>query len=176
MRSFKKLVEYAHLGYASRNWYGEARFSIHAQCLARRWDSERFINILALTSPRVSVKKNWGLAAAYMATGSVKGMLPNVIVSLRHYEETSEIKGRKTEAFARALRGDTTALVLDVWMARALGVEERKVTSKANMARALRLVKRVAAVLGLNVRDCQAAIWAGACIRAGRTPTAFGIG
>lgn len=173
MRSTKHLVKLATMGVDGGGWYNVASYQIHRYASLLEWDVQRFINVLAITSPRVHVLKNWKLATQYMRDGSTKGMLPNVAAALAHYEATGDIRGPKTEAFARALRGDTTALVLDVWMARALGVDERKVTSKKNSEAAHRRVKRAALLLGMSVRDTQAAIWTGALRAAGHTPRGY---
>lgn len=171
MQGVKKLLALARIGQAGVNWYDDARDYIWHECSVNGWDMDTFINVFAITSPRVSVVANWKGTVSYMHDGTLPwGFIKSTRTALKHYELTHEIRGPKTSAFARALHGDTTALVLDVWMAKALDVPHSKVTSKANMKRALTRVKRVAKIQGWTVRDTQAAIWWGICLVNGVRP------
>jgi hypothetical protein len=86
-------------------------------------------------------------------------MLPSVKIALAHYELTGQIRGPKTSAFARALQGDRRAVVVDVWIARALRIPEEDLSSRRVYAHAARRIRGAAAHSGLPVRDAQAAIW-----------------
>lgn len=171
MNGVKKLLAYARIGAAGVSWYDDAREYIWHTCEREGWDMDEFINVFAITSPRVSVIANWKGTVSYMESGTLPwGFIKSTRTALKHYEQTHEIRGPKTSAFARALHGDTTALVLDVWMARALDVPHSKVTTKANMRKALARVKAVARVMRWSVRDTQAAIWWGICLASGVRP------
>lgn len=171
MNSVRQLLAYARIGRAGQSWYDDARDYIWSECEREKWDMDRFINVLAITSPQVSVVRNWRGTVEYMRTGALPyGFIRSTRVALEHYERTHEIRGRKTSAFARALHGDSTALVLDVWMSRALGVDAGKVTTKENMRKALTRMKRVAHAEGISVRDAQAAVWWGICLATGVRP------
>jgi hypothetical protein len=68
------------------------------------------------------------------------------------------LKGQKTNAFARAIAGDTDAVVIDVWMMRAAmahGDSPNK-TQYREISEAIRIV---AAEFGLTPRTAQALIW-----------------
>jgi len=68
------------------------------------------------------------------------------------------LKGLKTNAFARAIAGDTDAVVIDVWMMRAAGME----TDSPNKGQYLALseaVREVASQFGITPRTAQALIW-----------------
>lgn len=171
MNGVKRLLAYANIGAAGVSWYDDAHDYIWSVCHREDWDMDTFINVFAVTSPRVSVVANWNGTVKYMREGVLPwGFIKSTRIALAHYEKTHEIRGPKTSAFARALHGDTTALVLDVWMARALDVPHAKVTSVRNMKRALTRVKRVADIKGWTVRDTQAAIWWGVCLSSGVRP------
>ncbi len=171
MRSSMDLLRYARVGYAWKDWYASARMHIESTCAAKNWPVGAFTAVLAVTSPRVSVVQNW--RATYMWFD--KGVLPpnmmrSTRIALGHLVLTGEIRGPKTHAFNRALLGDESALVLDVWMAKALDVPHTKVTSKQNMMAAWRRVVKVSKVLGISIAQTQAAIWAGVCLTNGVRP------
>jgi hypothetical protein len=68
------------------------------------------------------------------------------------------LNGQKTNAFARAIAGDENAVVIDVWMLRALGIEKKSPTHSQykEMAKA---VTAVAVEYGMTPRAMQALIW-----------------
>jgi hypothetical protein len=68
------------------------------------------------------------------------------------------LKGPKTNAFARAIAGDTNAVVIDVWMMRAAGMETDS-PNKTQYALLSEAVTAVAAQFGITPRTAQALIW-----------------
>lgn len=68
------------------------------------------------------------------------------------------LNGPKTNAFAKAIAGDEQAVVIDVWMLRALGIEKKSPTQSqyVEMAKA---VTSVANQYGMTPRAMQALIW-----------------
>lgn len=170
----ERLNAYATIGANLRDWYAQARQEIGRLCSREGWDYDRFVCILAVTSPRVSVLRNYKFADHYMRTGHfLPDMMRTIRASVKHYEATGEIRGPKTGAFARNLLGDETALVLDIWMARALGVEQKVVNRRDNMRAAYRLVGTIAAERGWTIAETQAAIWCGVCRAHGVRPGSF---
>lgn len=174
MRTVSKLVELGREGIDGRDWYDQAQDRIDDLCCRRGWDAELFTGILAVTSPRVSVVRNLRITLQFMATGE---LLSNVMRTIRngvdHYLITGEIRGPKTEPFYRALLGDRSAIVLDVWMAKALGVKQEHFARKPLRAEANRRIESAARKLDLCPRDAQAAIWTGIVRRNGQTPSRF---
>lgn len=169
-----RLNTYADHGADLRDWYAQARTVIGRLCSRESWDYDRFVCILAVTSPRVSVLRNYRFAEHYMRTGSfLPDMMRTIRASVKHYEATGDIRGPKTGAFARNLLGDETALVLDIWMARALNVAQKAVNRKDNMRAAYRLVGAIAADRGWTIAETQAAIWCGVCRSHGVRPGSF---
>jgi len=163
------LLRLAREGWDYRHWYENARSEIAHCCMLQRWDPNRFTDILAITSPRVAVRRNVRLTIGYMMTG----MLPEDVIrsthaALDHYNETGEIRGPKTSAFAAALKGDLDAVVLDTWMARALGVPHSAFGKRRIRESAARRIRFTAHLAGLMPAQMQAAVWAGAVKRAGR--------
>jgi hypothetical protein len=68
------------------------------------------------------------------------------------------LKGLKTNAFARAIAGDTNAVVIDVWMMRAAGMETDS-PNKSQYAMLSDAVVSVAQQFGITPRTAQALIW-----------------
>jgi hypothetical protein len=68
------------------------------------------------------------------------------------------LNGLKTNAFARAIAGDADAVVIDVWMMRAAGMD----TDSPNKSQYLALSSAVATVadeFSITPRTAQALIW-----------------
>jgi hypothetical protein len=125
-----------------------------------------FVDVLALTSPQVSVRRNVALARFWAAGGipavASAGVLPSVLAGLRYWRETGRIRGPKTGAFSRALQGDGQAIVLDTWMARALCLEPARLGSKWARAIGEEAVRTIAAEFDWTPAEVQAAAWTGA--------------
>lgn len=171
MRSVKTLVGYALDGVDSRDWYDFASAQVDAASKRYNVDRYRMAALLALFSPRVHVKKSVMLAISYIETGRIPAMtLRSVAASIAHYELTGEIRGQKVLAFYQALLGDPNAIVLDTWMAKAFGIDERKDRWEYEyIAReGRRRIRKAARVLGWTPAQTQAAIWRGVMKEHGR--------
>jgi acid phosphatase family membrane protein YuiD len=68
------------------------------------------------------------------------------------------LKGLKTNAFAKAIAGDEQAVVIDVWMLRAVGIE-KKTPSQSQYNELVAAVKKTAFEYGMTPRAMQALIW-----------------
>jgi hypothetical protein len=89
-------------------------------------------------------------------------------LALQHYENTGIIRGPKTSQFARALKGDLNAIVLDTWMAVAMEIDQPLFTRKWVERYAKEQVRFVADLLGVMPAEAQAMIWAGTVREVGR--------
>jgi hypothetical protein len=69
------------------------------------------------------------------------------------------LKGQKTNAFARAIAGDTDAVVIDVWMIRAAGMDASKGVNKGDYNMLADTVRKIADEHGITPRTAQALIW-----------------
>jgi hypothetical protein len=69
------------------------------------------------------------------------------------------LNGQKTNAFARAIAGDSDAVVIDVWMIRAAGLDASKGVNKTQYNTLVDSVRKVAKEFGLTPRTAQALIW-----------------
>jgi thermostable 8-oxoguanine DNA glycosylase len=70
----------------------------------------------------------------------------------------SALKGLKTNAFAKAIAGDEQAVVIDVWMLRAVGIE-KKTPNQTLYFELAEAVKKTAFDFGMTPRAMQALIW-----------------
>lgn len=177
LASVDTLEALARAGAYNRHWYREAREDITTVAEDIGVSPGYFADVLAVTSPRVHVSRNVTLAvAAVRGTLHTAGALAATRRAYLTYQATGRINGPKTRAFADALRGDETAVVLDVWMARAFAVSKAlqrdpervqalAFSRKESRAECIRRVEAVAARLGWTPAQTQAAIWAGAYTR-----------
>ena len=175
MSSVATLVTLAESGRESRTWYPDARKQIIAGAVILDIAPGRFADLLSLFSPRVSVTRSVRFAVHYARTGQYK---PDIIRPVRaavgHYELTGRIRGPKTSAFARVLRGDDSAIVLDVWMAVALGVDQKRLSAKCVYSACSERIARSAKLLGWTNAETQASIWGAVVSKNRRTvPSLF---
>jgi hypothetical protein len=169
MNSVLHLMKLARQGWDKRYWYDQSQSNIIDLCDHFDWDWEDFCEVLAVTSPKVSVRRNVRITLMYMhGIDLPKDVTRSHRAAFSYWEKTKLIRGPKTLAFAEALCGNTDAVPLDVWMARALGIEQRTLDRKAVRQSALRRIRFGAALAGLTPRDFQAAVWCGTLKKAGR--------
>lgn len=170
MNKPQHLMRLVREGWDYRHWYDRALSNIVLLCTEKGWSPERFIDVLAVTSPRMSVRRNIRVTMGYMTYGALPtDVIRSTRAALAHYEETGEIRGPKTSAFSAALKGDMEAVVLDTWMAIALGVEQKKFSTKRVYQSASRRIRFVAHLMGLRPAQAQAAMWSACVLRLGRS-------
>ena len=144
---------------AASVWYFEAQEV--AEDVAENMGASLEIgaSIVSAFSPRERWASNVAKALAFSMNKPVTGLSNN----LRMAQDAmtlgfDALKGLKTNAFARAIAGDTDAVVIDVWMMRAAGMD----TDSPNKSQYLALsdaVRKVASDHGITPRTAQALIW-----------------
>jgi len=162
VRRFEKLLvdpitsdEYV----TAEGWYVEA--GMHAQELARRLEStpEVGASILSAFSIRTKWEANKQDAYSYAEGFRPAGLeIRNVLADAALVHGFGAFKAPKTHAFARAIAGDTDAVVVDVWMCRAAGLDREapSIVQYRNIAKAITtLAKRH----NMTPRGMQALIW-----------------
>lgn len=164
--SARTLAAIAQSGADCRPWYDWAKTEIEAAAPLLGCTPTRVADMLALFSPRVSVKRSVIWAVHYLRTGEfVEDVTRSHVAAVQHYERTREIRGAKTAPFAKALLGDKSAIVLDTWMAVAFGVDPSWIRDRPRLRRRMgAALTRVAELLGWPIAETQAAIW-GATVR-----------
>lgn len=185
MPTYRTLVRrcerYALIGHANRRWYRVARAVLvqlqdalpYSRRYLDRWSYERLCDIVAITSPRCSVKRNLRHAwREFTGKPQAGDMIRSTRIALEHYYETGEIRGPKTSRFAKVLRGDDDIVVVDTWMARALGVADNQARNKSTQELAERVINSVRYRMSRQhltrdnvplwaLAETQAAVWAG---------------
>jgi len=158
----KSILFYARGGKAYRRWYVHARLVIKRVAELTEQSTERVADVLAITSPRCVVNRNLVVTYQYLrGQGLPNDVTRSTRSALKHWEGTGKIRGPKTGAFAKVLRGDDSILVVDSHLARAFGYSE-KVARSLYCRRAIgSRVRRIAKRFGWSVAESQAAIWAG---------------
>jgi hypothetical protein len=140
------------------DWYVRARAGIEARFGA---DADLFCDLVAATSPQVDVGVNVRLAEealrAHRAGRPQKPYLPCHAGNIDRALKGEPLSGPKVRAFARALKGDTSAVVVDTWMLRAAGdLSVYRPSSYRIVDRAVRLVAEWESIPETEV---QARVW-----------------
>jgi hypothetical protein len=81
-------------------------------------------------------------------------------IAVEYWRETGRIRGPKTGAFARVLRGDDEAVVLDTHMLRAFKLPIKDVRVKVRRE-AERRIRQAARRTGVFPAELQAMVWTG---------------
>lgn len=171
MASVDTLVRLARKGENGRFWYRHAMDQVEQAATLIGVESRYLADLLALFSPRVSVKRSIRFALRYAINGDyASDVMRGIQASVEYYYLTGEILGQKTSAFARALRGDESAIVLDVWMAKAFGIDQKLFQRISIQEKCKRRIRNAAKRLGWIPAQTQAAIWTATVRQAGRNP------
>jgi len=143
------------------NWYNDIADYLQ---LTYGDDAELVADLLAATSPRVHVKKNWKLALRIYddfkagrdinLKGIMKTMYPNINRALKG----EELSGEKVKNFAKNLKGNLDAITIDVWMLRAYGLNDKSISKKQYTILAKR-IRRESKRLRLYPAEFQAVVW-----------------
>jgi thermostable 8-oxoguanine DNA glycosylase len=116
-------------------------------------------SVVSAFSPRERWSVNVARAISYSLGQEVTCLKNNLVMANNALTlGFSALKGMKTNAFAKAIAGDENAVVIDVWMLRAVGIEKKSPTPKQYKELA-DAVTKVSAQLNLTPRTTQALIW-----------------
>lgn len=115
--------------------------------------------IVSSFSPRNRWSRNVVQALEFAHGGLPNGLQNNLrMAQYSLLQGFSALKGQKTNAFARAIAGDDSAVTIDVWMCKAAGLDTNS-PNKTQYAELTHAVNLVADELKLTPRVTQALIW-----------------
>jgi hypothetical protein len=140
-------------------WYHEAQDV--AQEVATNLNSSLEVGagVVSAFSPRERWSSNITKAVSFSLGKSVTGLANNLKMANAVLDGGIDaLNGLKTNAFARAIAGDTEAVVIDVWMMRAAEMLTDSPTQGQYLA-LTKAVNKVAGEFGLTPRTAQALIW-----------------
>lgn len=140
-------------------WYRDAEEV--AEDVARNLDTtlEVGASIVAAFSPRERWSTNVSKAIAYSMGQRPKGLQNNLTMADNAMVKGFDaLKGQKTNAFARAIAGDSDAVVIDVWMMRAAQMPTDS-PNKSQYNECANAVRVIADEFGITARTTQALIW-----------------
>ena len=161
VEAYRSLIMQATLGQVEEAsvWYRDAEEV--AEDVARNLDTTLEIGatIVAAFSPRERWSTNVSKAIAFSMGQRPKGLQNNLTMADNAMTMGFDaLRGAKTNAFARAIAGDSDAIVIDVWMCKAANVsfDSPNKTQYREMSEA---VATVASEFGITPRTAQALIW-----------------
>jgi hypothetical protein len=140
-------------------WYVDAERI--AEQVARNLDTTLDIGatVVSAFSPRERWSVNVARAIQFSLGEQVTCLKNNIVMANNALTMGFDaLKGMKTNAFARAIAGDEQAVVIDVWMLRAVGIE-KKTPNQSGYKELSDAVKTVAFEFGMTPRSMQALIW-----------------
>lgn len=147
-----------------RGWYSQARGLILS--LAKKHGRSRcaVAGVVAATSPRLYWSRNVAVSEVLLAGGTPTGVFGASLNKARRILAGAKplcvLGGQKVRAFYRALIGDPTAAVIDVWMLRASGLPDyTRLDRGGTYERVVKALRGLAGSLRIAVADLQATLW-----------------
>lgn len=161
-RRFERLLTQAtqeHL-VAAEEWYTEAQKVAQKVAYLLGLPLEHGASIVSAFSPRMHWSRNKKLAVSYSLGNRDLRCLTMLLRLADSARENgfNAFKRPKTREFAKAIAGDETAVVVDVWICRAAGLPKDSPTA-VQYREISQAVKRIANRHQLTPRTAQALIW-----------------
>ena len=144
---------------AASRWYHDAHAVARQVADNLSCSMEVAASIVSAFSPRQRWDINVRQALAFSRGEEVKGLTNNLTMARNALTLGFDaLKGQKTNAFARAIAGDDSAVVIDVWMMRAAMMPTDS-PNKSQYAFVSDAVCDAADMFGITPRTAQALIW-----------------
>jgi hypothetical protein len=159
--AYSGLIKNATFGQVEQasKWYVDAERI--AEKVAENLDTtlEVGASVVSAFSPRERWSVNVARAIAYSLGQDVHCLKNNLVMANNALTMGfGALKGLKTNSFAKAIAGDEQAVVIDVWMLRAVGIE-KKTPNQTQYWELVEAVKKTAFDVGMTPRATQALIW-----------------
>lgn len=175
-----KIHLYTWLGRKDKNWYAQCQ-----ELFTDLFGPEKLdlvCKLFAATSINTSIKSNITLfRKAYYEIENglpISNYLPSIKTQLQYIREGLPLSGRKINSFARAMAGDHSAVVVDIWLTRAFGLDVQYFRQTKDAAEGVgrnrssspsdkqytlieTWVRTEAVKMGLQPRELSAILWSG---------------
>lgn len=173
----ERIAEYVWIGRQDQHWYADCQ-----KLFEKHFGKEQLpliTKLFAATSINTSLKSNVKLfrKALYEIQNDlpVGNYLPNIQNQLAKIRAGQELSGRKISSFARAMSGDKDAVVVDIWLLRAFGMDRKYMRHTGPHKGLMRdggatdkqytaietWVREKAKAMGLEARELSSILWAG---------------
>lgn len=144
-----------------RDWYSLALLEAVQMALQYHVPVRCAAGIIAALSPRKKWAQNLKQARELLKNRTVPGIghfVRTATSIMNGSDPVLALRGPKTLAFYEAIMGNVDAVVVDVWMLRALGVEKQKITPK-QYAQYAEVVREAALDCHEHPAEFQAIVW-----------------
>jgi hypothetical protein len=154
------------------NWYADTQNEAAHMASVTGLNLIQCAALLAHTSPKALWSKNrdaaWNIATeapefdcdtSELISGVMWGNQRRAIKSLMVEDTLSTFGGPKTRAFCLNISGDMSEVTLDIWMARAIGIEQKLLDRKGLYGAIADVFRMVAADYGIAPAQLQAIVW-----------------
>lgn len=158
---YENLIKQATLGQVEQatKWYLDAETIAREIATTMDVSLEIGATIISAFSPRERWARNVANAVKFSLGEPVVALGNNIRMANAGLTLGFDaLKGQKTNAFARAIAGNENAVVIDVWMLRAVGIE-KKTPNQSQYRELANAVRTAGAKYGLTPRTAQALIW-----------------
>ena len=160
-RTWERRIERLYLAAGSpSDWYAQTRSEVRALAKRNGITLSKAAGIVAALSPRTRWSTNIRKAEDVITTGHTFGFQAPVRKARRILEGArplDALNGPKERSFYRNIMGDNEAVTIDIWMARAFGIEHAEVPGLYETL--ADVVCKVAAKHDVRPATMQAAIW-----------------
>lgn len=158
---------------SGQRWYGDVLDHCEALAEGNEFRVDQIACALAHLSPRITWAKNLEVLTAVTRNRDSKPAWAmtrsweRAVLALESEAPMTTFgpNALKTRTFAKAILGDGSAVVVDVWAARAAGAPERVVTTIGGYNAVADAYRRASKRAGVSARDLQAITW---CVIRGR--------
>ena len=158
---FSALVDTATPGQIEQasTWYADAENVAREVAENLNATVEVGASVISAFSPRERWTSNVAKAVAFSLGHDVRGLPNNLVMANSALVNGFDaLRGPKTNAFARAIAGDESAVVIDIWMMRAAKVDS-DAPNKTQYREMTEAVSVIARKTGMTNRTVQALIW-----------------
>lgn len=146
--------------YAGSVWYSQEQQLVKELAVIHDLPIEVVASVVASFSPRNRWVHNVFLATEFLAGNPVATLGNNIKMAQKSLVKGFDaLKGQKTNAFARNLAGDLTAVTIDTWMIKAAGLDNRKGVNRTQYNSLSVAITNVANMYAIPPAVMQAIIW-----------------